>query len=173
MALYIGLSADSGNFRYDKTSMRTHLAGGDLIGYGIPTDRIYRLLYEDQPVDRLHFIRRVLGSLVVNKELKYVLGEVRPKMTKGLELGGSFKEGLVNLFMAVRGIRLAALMSQTEKGYLKCSLRSIEDINVVEIASLFGGGGHRNAAGFMIEEPYRKAKKKVAQAIHDHLTNHE
>ena len=173
IALYIGISADSGNFRYEKTSMRTHLAGGDLIGYGIPTDKIYRLLYEDQPVDRLHLIKRVLDSLVVNKELKYVLGEVRPKMTRRLELGSSSKDGLINLLISVRGVRVAALMSQTNKGHLKCSLRSIENINVVEIASLFGGGGHRNAAGFMIEEPYRKARKKVAQTIHNYLTNYQ
>ena len=171
IALYIGLSADSGNFRYEKTSMRTHLAGGELIGYGIPTDKIYRLLYENQPVDRLHLIKRVLGSLVVNKRLKYALGEVRPKMIRGLELGESPKDGLVNFLISVQGIRLAALMSQTKQGYLKCSLRSIENINTVEIASLFGGGGHRNAAGFMIEEPYRKARKKVIQAIHNYLTN--
>ncbi|HRP70685.1 MAG TPA: DHH family phosphoesterase, partial [Turneriella sp.] len=34
LPLYTGLVADSGNFRYPKTSLRTHLAAGELIGYG-------------------------------------------------------------------------------------------------------------------------------------------
>ncbi|MBN8223035.1 MAG: DHH family phosphoesterase, partial [Spirochaetes bacterium] len=40
--LYTGLVADSGNFRYPKTSLRTHLAAGELIGYGVHSDFIFR-----------------------------------------------------------------------------------------------------------------------------------
>ena len=172
-ALYAGLSADSGNFRYEKTTMRTHLAGGELISYGIPIDKIYRLLYENQPVDRLFFLKRVLDSVIVNKKLKYAIGEVLPKTQKGLDLGESPKMGLVNILISVKGVRIAALMSKTNEGHLKCSMRSIEDINVAQIASLFGGGGHKNAAGLKIEESYKNARKKVIQAIHNYLQNYQ
>ena len=172
-ALYAGLSADSGNFRYEKTTMRTHLAGGELISHGIPTDKIYRLLYENQPVDRLYFLKKVLESVIINKKLKYAVAEVLPKTKKGLDLGPSPKEGLVNLLISVQGVQIAVLMSQTDEGYLKCSMRSIEGANVAQIASLFGGGGHRNAAGLKIEEPYKKARKKVIYAVHNYLKNYQ
>ena len=165
VALYMGLVSDSGNFRFNKTSFRTHLAGAELIGYGIDTDRIYRTLYEDFPIDRLRLLKKVFKSLDINSELGYVVGEVLPSMKKDLELGDSGNEGIINQFLAVKGIHIAALLSKTDENHLKSSLRSVGDIDVAKIAKQFGGGGHPNAAGLKIEENYRTAKKKLLQSI--------
>lgn len=44
--------------------------------------------------------------------------------------------------------------SQNSKGTTKFSLRSRNDLeDVAKIAEAFGGGGHRNAAGFTLKEP--------------------
>ena len=169
IALYIGLVADSGNFRYNKTSFRTHLAGAHLLSYGIETDHIYRLLYENFPIDRLNLLKKVFKSMIINKDLGYVIGEVLPKMKRGLILGNSYAEGIVNMLLGVRGVNIAALMTKTSEGHLKCSLRSIKNINVAKIAKKFGGGGHQNASGLKIEENYRSAKKKLTLAIHEAL----
>jgi uncharacterized protein len=36
------------------------------------------------------------------------------------------------------------------KGETKCSLRSVGDVDVIPIAKYYGGGGHKNAAGFTL-----------------------
>jgi len=44
--------------------------------------------------------------------------------------------------------------TQTEPGQYKFSLRSNNNkVDVSMIAAQFGGGGHRNAAGFEIDKP--------------------
>lgn len=43
-----------------------------------------------------------------------------------------------------------ALIFDYEKGFWKCSLRSIKDFDVSAIAMKYGGGGHKNAAAFMV-----------------------
>ena len=170
LSLYTGLVADSGNFRFNKTSFRTHLAGADLISYGIDTDYIYRLLYESFPVDRLHLLKKIFKTLKVNTKLGYVIGEVFPKMKKNLTLGDSSTEGIVNQLLAVEGIRIAALLSKTDEGHLKCSLRSIGNTNVAQIAQEFDGGGHHNASGLKIQEHYKIAKKKLVRSIEKSLS---
>ena len=165
ISLYIGLVADSGNFRFNKTSFRTHLAGAELVGYGIDTDHIYRMLYESFPIDRLRLLKKIFKTLEINSELGYVLGEVLPSMKRGLELGDSSTEGIVNQLLAVNGVYIAALISKTNEGHLKCSLRSIGDVDVSDIAKKFQGGGHRNASGLKIEESYRTARKKLINAL--------
>ena len=40
------------------------------------------------------------------------------------------------------------MLKEIQPGMLKGSLRSRGDVDVAEIAATFGGGGHRNAAGF-------------------------
>lgn len=43
-----------------------------------------------------------------------------------------------------------SLIFTYEKGNWKCSMRSVKDFDVSVIASKYGGGGHKNAAAFMI-----------------------
>ena len=43
-----------------------------------------------------------------------------------------------------------AMIFNYEKGYWKCSLRSVKDFDVSIIATKYGGGGHKNAAAFMV-----------------------
>jgi oligoribonuclease NrnB/cAMP/cGMP phosphodiesterase (DHH superfamily) len=43
-----------------------------------------------------------------------------------------------------------AMIFNYEKGYWKCSMRSVKDFDVSVIATKYGGGGHKNAAAFMV-----------------------
>jgi len=167
--LYTGLSADSGNFRYSKTSFRTHLAAGELIGFGISTDDIYRAIYEFFPFDRLEFTRRIMKQAIFNKEKGYCVAIARQSMFKDLKLGDSPTEGIVNQFLAVNGVKISAFITETPDKDLKCSLRSVGNVNVAEIAKKFGGGGHRNAAGFFQKGPFLSGVKKVISTIEDNL----
>lgn len=170
LSLYGGLVADSGNFRYGKTSMRTHIAGGHLLESGIDSDQVYRALYESHPVDRLRYIERIIKKAIINKEKGFIAGSIVKKMKKGLDLGDSPNEGIVNQLLAAKGIRLAALMTETDDGQLKCSLRSIGNIDVNKMAATFGGGGHKNAAGFKAKMKFKKAKKEVISLIEKTLS---
>jgi oligoribonuclease NrnB/cAMP/cGMP phosphodiesterase (DHH superfamily) len=43
-----------------------------------------------------------------------------------------------------------AIIFNYEKGFWKCSLRSVKDFDVSVIATKYGGGGHKNAAAFTV-----------------------
>lgn len=165
VSLYGGIIADTGNFRYSKTTLRTHVAGGDLLGCGINPDEIYRYIFESSPPDRLILLKRILDKAVINTEKKYIAAFVKKSMFKKLKLGDTPTEGIVNQILAVKGIKISALMTETPNGDLKCSLRSIDEVNVAALAGKFGGGGHRNAAGLFIKGPFKDAAKKVIAEI--------
>jgi len=169
LPLYAGLSADSGNFRYSKTSFRTHLAAGELISFGISTDAVYRAIYEFFPFDRLEFTRRIMNKAIFNKEKGYSVAFARQSMFKDLKLGDSPTEGIVNQFLAVNGVKISAFITETPEKDLKCSLRSVGDVNVAEIAQKFGGGGHRNAAGLFQKGPFLSGVKKIISEIENSL----
>lgn len=158
--LYTGLVADSGNFRYPKTSLRTHLAAGELIGYGIHSDYIFRAIYESHPLDRLKLNARLMPNVQILANKVVVLPVLRADRD-GLDLGDSGTEGIVNHLLAHKGVIAAAVLSESEEGELKGSLRSIGAIDVAEVARKFGGGGHKNAAGLKIRKPFAEAKKLV------------
>ncbi|MBX3723867.1 MAG: bifunctional oligoribonuclease/PAP phosphatase NrnA [Turneriella sp.] len=158
--LYTGLVADSGNFRYPKTSLRTHLAAGELIGYGVHSDFIFRAIYESHPLDRLKLNARLMPKVQILAN-KVVVLPVERSAREGLDLGDSGTEGIVNHLLAHKGVKAAAVLSESEEGELKGSLRSIGAVDVASLAKQFGGGGHKNAAGLKIRKPFAEALKLI------------
>jgi bifunctional oligoribonuclease and PAP phosphatase NrnA len=154
--LYTGLVADSGNFRYPKTSLRTHIAAGELIGFGVHSDFIFRAIYESHPLDRLKLNARLMPKVQILAN-KVVLLPVLRADREGLDLGDSGTEGIVNHLLAHRGVKAAAVLSESSEGELKGSLRSIGAVDVASLAKKFGGGGHKNAAGLKVRKPFAEA----------------
>lgn len=164
LPLYTGMVADSGNFRYPKTSLRSHLMGGDLLSYGIHSDFVYRAIYESNPLDRLKLNARLYPKVQLLANGVVYLPVLRVDR-EGLALGDSGTEGIVNHLLAHKGLKAAAVFGETEHGELKGSLRSLGDVDVASVAKKFGGGGHKNAAGLKVREPFDVALKKVVAEL--------
>ena len=65
----------------------------------------------------------------------------------------------------MQDIAVSAFFRQITDNDWKVSLRSKGDVNVAQIAALFGGGGHKNAAGFKIKGALETAKEKLLHHI--------
>jgi phosphoesterase RecJ-like protein len=66
--------------------------------------------------------------------------------------GASFQdvEGFIDYPRSLRSVKVAAFIKETKNFQISVSLRAKGDCDVAEIAQSFGGGGHRNAAGFRL-----------------------
>ena len=71
---------------------------------------------------------------------------------------------LVNTLLTTAGVKAAVLFTETSDG-IRLNFRSRADYNVAEIARLFGGGGHKNAAGATIRKPLKEAIKEVTEKL--------
>lgn len=73
-------------------------------------------------------------------------------------------DGLIDLIRVAKEAGIACLLREVDAG-TKGSLRSRGAVDVGAIASLLGGGGHHNAAGFMIPKPPVDALRDVVDAV--------
>lgn len=169
LALYAGIIADSGNFRYPKTSLRTHLAGGHLLQNNINSDEIYRKLFESRSIDRLSLEHRIFKTVYIQRQLGFVCGKITKDIIKDLSVGDGGTEGIVNHLLGFKNVYISCLAIETDEGELKASLRSIGQYNVANIAQQFGGGGHNNASGLKISKPFSEALKILIDAIEKYL----
>ena len=81
--------------------------------------------------------------------------------------GGALTEHadtVVNRGLAVRGVRMAALLRE-DGGRVKVSLRAVKPDTVSGIAAAFGGGGHAQAAGCILDLPLAEAAERIAQRL--------
>jgi phosphoesterase RecJ-like protein len=74
-------------------------------------------------------------------------------------------EGLIDHPRSIAGVDAVAVIRQVDEKRFKVSLRSRGDIDVEKIARQHGGGGHRNAAGYMADGPIEDLRPKVVNEL--------
>ncbi len=152
-ALYLGLVTDTGRFMYENTTPAAHRMAGDLIDAGVEPHEVYRRLFEDLPFRRLQLLSRALASVQRHEEGALTIALLDRgdfEATGALETDS---EGIVDHMRAVEDTKVAGLarelLCRDREGRSKVSLRATDgSVDVSLIARAFGGGGHRQAAGF-------------------------
>ena len=74
------------------------------------------------------------------------------------------RDGIVEIGKAIEGVEVSIFLYEKEKGF-KASLRSNEYVNVSDVCSVFGGGGHIKAAGATLNMTFEEAKKAIVSEV--------
>lgn len=152
-ALYTGIVTDTGRFQYEATSPRTHRIAAELLGTGIRQDRMGEKLFEEAPFGYYTVAARVLDRAVFDERHRFVWSAMTLADLEEAGIGHHQTDGLIDLVRMASGTDVACLLKERSPGTYKGSLRSRGTVDVAAIARSFGGGGHRNAAGFTASEP--------------------
>jgi phosphoesterase RecJ-like protein len=156
-ALYIALVTDTGRFQYANTTPKALRLAAELVEAGADIHAVFQEVYESVEFAKLKLLARALGRAEVLEGGRIVVSHLL--RTDFAEVGASepYSEGIIDYLRAVQGAELAVLIrEQLSVGAhaYKGSLRSsIDELDVSAIARRFGGGGHRQAAGFSTDLP--------------------
>lgn len=163
-ALYCGLLTDTGSFRYGKTKPHTMERAAALLRAGVDAWHVASNIYESEPIERMRLISAVLDTLEIDAHGKLATIVITADMFVRTGADPSMTDGLVNLARSVRGVEVAAQLVEEADGSFRVGLRSRGRVDVASVAERFGGGGHKNAAGFTssLEESALRALLGVA-----------
>ena len=161
--LYTAIVTDSGNFTFSSTGEKTHRAAADLLSRGVAPEKIEDLLRSNRSLPAMRLWGRALERAEVHSSFAAMTWLFRKDFT---ETGSapSETEFLVNELLTLKGISFAAFLVEEENA-VRASLRSKGDISAVEIARIFGGGGHLNAAGCKLPLPLESAMKTLVELL--------
>jgi bifunctional oligoribonuclease and PAP phosphatase NrnA len=146
--LYAGLTTDTGSFRW--ASARAHRLAARLLELGVDNAAISRTLLDTHPFSWLTLLSQVLASaqLVPNaaggRGLVYAVvahqewSRARPEEV----------ESIVDIVRTTSQAEVAAVLKEIEPGHWSVSMRAKSKVDLSVVASSFGGGGHRLAAGY-------------------------
>ncbi len=160
-AIYVGVSTDTGGFRFRNVSPEAHELVADLLRVGVvPAEVDYRI-NRTGTVEQLN----IVGVSMANAErygeaLISVVNNSDYERTGAGELDS--KESIDRL-RTVAGVEVVGHLREVEDG-TKASLRS-ESVDVGEIARALGGGGHRLAAGYTTPKAPQEAKEELLAAL--------
>jgi phosphoesterase RecJ-like protein len=103
-------------------------------------------------VNRLYLLEKVLGSLELYADGQIALIFATNEMFAASGAKREDTEEFINLPRALRSVKVAAFCRDAPEGFIKVSLRAKGECDVSRVAAKYGGGGHRNAAGYRIKE---------------------
>lgn len=147
MALYIGIIHDTGIFQYSNTTPETLEKGAKLISFGFDFPRLIQETFYQKTYVQAQIMGRALMESVRFLDGRCIVSVVEKKTMDFYQVDFKDMDGIVNQLRNIEGIDCAIFMYQTGTLEYKVSMRSNEKVNVAEVASYFGGGGHARAAG--------------------------
>ncbi len=160
-AIYIGVSTDTGGFRFRNVSPEAHELVADLLRAGVIPAELNDRINRTGTVQQLN----IVGLSMANADrygeaIVSVVDKDDYARTGATELDS--KESIDRL-RNVAGVEIVAHLREIEGG-TKASLRS-ESVDVGEIARHFGGGGHRLAAGYTTLKPPHEAREDLLEIL--------
>jgi phosphoesterase RecJ-like protein len=165
-AIYVAVSTDTGSFQYDSTTSRTYRMAADLVERGLAVGDINAKTYDSHPYRRIELLRALLNTLELSPDGRVAHWEMHDQLRLDLALKPEDSEGLIDMIRAIRGVQVAVFFEELPGGKVRVSLRSKDrSVNVCDIATQFGGGGHALAAGIRMPGPMPEAKQQVLAAI--------
>jgi phosphoesterase RecJ-like protein len=150
--LYVALVTDTGRFQYSNTTPKALRLAAELVEAGADVHQVFQEVYESVEFAKLKLLARALERARVLEGGRIIVSYLL--RTDFSEVGAAepYSEGIIDYLRAVEGAELAVLIREvprdegpTHKGSLRAS---VDELDVSMIARLFGGGGHRQAAGF-------------------------
>lgn len=170
-ALYAGILTDTGSFRYSNTSSFTHKAVAELLKHGLNIVEIYKNIYEKVPFEDMKLLSEILPQMKREAGGKIVWFQIKAGMLKGMDLRFDLSEHVLTFGRCVEGVEAVALFKENlgDKHEIKVNLRSQGKVDVNKVASAFGGGGHKAAAGITTKGNIDQIRKQVLAKIKENL----
>ena len=164
VCLYTAILTDTGSFRFDNTKPSTFEAASKLVEIDVNPSDIYKKVYESDSKTLVMFQSHCISKAKFLNDDKIAYTVVYKKDMEKFGAGDDCMEGLTEKLRAIVTTRIAFVAKEMKSGGTKISMRS-KFADVAEICGVFGGGGHKYAAGCTIKASVEQAADKILKEI--------
>ncbi|HEY6332034.1 MAG TPA: bifunctional oligoribonuclease/PAP phosphatase NrnA [Blastocatellia bacterium] len=163
--IYTALLTDTGSFHFSNTTERTLKIASELVKRGVEPARISQALFYSNSFSKIRLLGLTLST--IQRDITGTIAWVTMTREMMDEAGAAEEdtEGIVNHALSVGDVKVVAFFKELSPGVYRVSLRSKGKSNVAKVAEVFGGGGHRNAAGCRIEGDFEDIRSRVIEGL--------
>lgn len=163
--LYTGIATDTGCFKYQNTTPRTHIIASELMKYDIDFARVNRLMFDLKSKGRIMVEQVVTSNMEFYCEDQCSMIVITTDLIKSSGIESSEFEGLTSITLQIEGVQIGLLVKQRDEDTFKISARTTDEIDACAFCTQFGGGGHVRAAGCEIKGTLDEVKSKLINAV--------
>lgn len=161
LCLYSAIFTDTGSFRYSNTSPECMRIAATLIEAGADPWLVTENVYESFSFPRLKLLGAVIANMERSGNGRTAWVVVTDELYQQTGTTSEDTDNFVNFVRSAKGVEVAVLFRQTGSAQYKISMRSKGRVDLSGLAQSFGGGGHKNAAGSVLDGTIEEVKKRV------------
>ncbi len=163
--LLTGLITDTGRFQYPNTTTEVFTIASELLSNGADLSSISENIYGSIEFNALKLQSEIINRIVFEKDIQFTYSTIYQNDYKKYNISPEETDFMIDVVRLVKGANIALLLKEQVDGSFKGSLRSRNNFNVQEIASIFNGGGHKAASGFSSELSEQEIIEKIKNEI--------
>jgi phosphoesterase RecJ-like protein len=164
--IFIAIITDTGKFIYNNAGYKTFENVSDLLKLNINKNEIVKNLYSSEPKNIFKLKADVFNSTEFFMEDKVALSCLFKENLKKYNLSLKDIDGLVERLRDIENVEISILIKELDDKTYKISMRSLGNSDVSKVCETFGGGGHKNAAGFKIDNiEFVTLKKLILEEV--------
>ncbi|MDO8183735.1 MAG: bifunctional oligoribonuclease/PAP phosphatase NrnA [bacterium] len=169
VCLMTGLHADTGGFKYPRTTAHIFNLAAELALAGPDFYQVLNQIYGLNSLDSRRLMGQVFSTFEVLFDGKVAIGILSQEDFNrlGVKVEEAHNTGLSSMLRDIEGVKVGVLLVEEEPGIVKISTRSAdgECYDVAALMKEFGGGGHRAAAGATVHQPLLAVKASLIAAL--------
>jgi len=163
--LLTGLITDTGRFQYPNTTTEVFTIASELLSNGADLSSISENIYGSIELNALKLQSEIINRIEFEKDIQFTYSTIYQNDYKQYNISPEETDFMIDVVRLVKGANIALLLKEQIDGSFKGSLRSRNNFNVQEIASIFNGGGHKAASGFSSELSEQEIIEKIKNEI--------
>jgi phosphoesterase RecJ-like protein len=163
--IYLAILTDTGSFHHSHISPRTFDICRQTVEAGVNPAAMARRVFDSNSFGKLKLIGALLDSMELADAGRLAVLYMDEAMLAACGCTHNDTEGVINLPLTAREIQAVVFFKVAANGEIRVSMRSKYDVDVRLVATQYGGGGHKNAAGFTVSGPLATARPKILEQL--------
>jgi bifunctional oligoribonuclease and PAP phosphatase NrnA len=163
--IYLAILTDTGSFHHSNITPRTFDICRQTVEAGVNPATMARRVFDSNSFGKLKLIGALLDSMELVDHGRLAVLYMDDAMLHACNCTNNDTEGLINLPLTAREIQAVVFFKVGPQAEVRVSMRSKYDVDVRQVAAAFGGGGHKNAAGFTIAGSLDEVRPRIVDLL--------
>ena len=163
--IYLAILTDTGSFHHSNITPRTFDICRQTVEAGVNPAAMARRVFDSNSFGKLKLIGALLDRMELLDHGRLAVLYLDDAMLKASGCTHNDTEGLINLPLTARDIQAVVFFKVAGDGTVRVSMRSKYDVDVRLVANAFGGGGHKNAAGFTVTGSLDQVRSAILDRV--------
>ncbi|HUF32673.1 MAG TPA: bifunctional oligoribonuclease/PAP phosphatase NrnA [Acidimicrobiales bacterium] len=163
--LYVGLLTDTGRFQYPNTTPDVFVLAEELAEFDLPLADLTRELFEKHRFAYVRLAGLALARAQLDEGNHLVAAWLTAEELREHGVGFDETEGFIDLLRRTAEAEVVVALKEAPSEGLRVSLRSLGGVDVGEVATALGGGGHPFMAGFTTQSSISETLERVRALV--------